>query len=511
MRFSRSLLFTTPFLLALSACSSTPPAPEKAEVKTPQAKVIHQDFAKILDSNFRGQFSYGNGQSYFKPCDSNQTFEVNSNATLRNIYEQISSKLLTPVYIEFSGEIDFTRDSNVTSGPMMRVDRVHHMALAKTSLQCAKPINTFLFKAKGNDPYWRININKNKLFFATKASNQSYTLDDANFKTTQFNLLKSKNANDQSLLLEIQPGHCYIPKNKEYWGYTTKANTIYGEFIGCGEPGWPIENQAFAGYYLSQYQGKSINLTLNADHSLEYKQGNGDDLIIKSGFWKSNAPDTLVVMLMQLGEKKIQEEVIFTREGLTLSTDKINKNNIITQFDSPLYFSKMNAKESNLENTNVHIKRQFTAQNIDPSATIDLDVQKALRNYFSIHRTDPKETKFSSVRFDLNGDGKDEAIVLLDWCSQSGCEMLVFEDSDKGLHFSSRIARVQAPIIVARSQHFLWQSLLVSKQDQWLKLVYDGLSYPLNTLQAKSVDKQSNSTGVILFSQGKPTNWFSIK
>ena len=509
MCFSRSLLFTTPFLLALSACSSTPPA--KTEAKAPQAEVKHQDFAKILESNFRGQFSYGNGKGYFKACDNNQEFEVQSSLILRNIYEQIGAKPLTPVYIEFAGEINFPNNTDITSTAIMRIDRVHHMAQEKASLQCAKSVNTFFFKAKGNDPYWRININDNKLFFATKISNQSYALEDANFQTTQMNVLHSINKKDQRLSLEIKPGHCYMQKNKEYWGYTTKAKTIYGDFIGCGEPGWPISAHPFEGYYLSQFQGQDINLTLKSDKSLEYKQGSGDNAVIKQGFWKSNTPDTLVVMLMQQGDKKIQEEIIFSRDGVSLTAHQINKDNVITQLDSALTFNQMNAEEPDVENTIVQIKRQFSAQDINPSANVDTEVQTALRNYFGMHQTDPENTQFSSVRFDLNGDGKEEAIVLLDWCSKSGCEMLIFEDSDKGLRFSSRIARAQAPILVAQSQHFLWQSLLVSKQGEWLKLDYDGLSYPLNTQQARSVDKQANATGVVLFNQGKPTNWFTIK
>jgi putative lipoprotein len=511
MRLSSFVLLISPLFL-MTACSSTPP-PETPPQSPPVATVIKEDFIRLLDANFRGQLSFGDGDGVFIACGTNEKFPVKTNTALRNIYGEIAPAKYTPVYIEFSGEIAFPKVTSKSSvAAHMRVDRVHHMALAKTSLQCAKPVDNFLFKASGDDPYWRLNIDGEKLYFATKASNQAYNLQDANFETTQINHVKSISSEDERLDLTIEPGHCYDLKNNEYWGFTTRVDSRWGQLDGCGEPGWASTGASFTGYYLNETDSKTINLTLNSDYSVEYNEKIDGREIVKSGFWKNNSPDRVVIMFTQQGKQKLREEVIFMRKGVTLVSSRINKNNIVTELPAPgLIFNKMNSKEISAINAPNRVERALTAQQINPTPEVDIEIQKAVNEYFKIHRTDPSNTKFNSVKYDLNGDGIEDAIVLLDWCSSNGCEMLIFEGSKLGYRFSSRVSSVQPPLIVASSQHYLWQSLLTEKNQQWLKLDFDGISYPSQTENLSLVNKERYATGVVLFDQGRPKNWFPVK
>jgi putative lipoprotein len=508
MRFSFLLLTTTLFLVA---CSATPP-PVKSAGEKPAEIIIKKDFSKILEGNFRGQFSLGDGKGYFKSCDANKEFSVHANFILRNVYEQITSMPYTPVYIEFAGEITFPIDKSDKPDAIMRVDRVHHMALAKASLQCAKPIDTFLFKAKGDEPYWRLSVDNQQLFFSTKASNKAYEVEDANFRTTQINSITTTDKKGQKLKLNIQPGHCYDLKNKEYWGYTTKVESIWGEYSGCGEPGWPIEDQLFTGFYLNSTNGITTNMTLNSNYTVEYKETVDGKETVKTGFWKTNSPDKVVVMLTQQANTKLREEIIFKRKGLTLMVEEVNISNIIMPFEQALTFNKMNLKEATEIVKVNRINREFSPQHINPDLALDVEIQNAINGYFKIHRTDPKDTKFAAVKYDLNGDGIDEAIVMLDWCSnKNGCEVLVFEGRKEGYRFSSRISHIHTPIIISKSQHYLWQSLLIGKESSWSQLNFDGLSYPMYTSDLTVINKDNYSTDIILFNNGKPTKWFPIK
>ena len=503
------LLLIIPLFLAV-ACSSNPPANEQKS-KFPDT-VITTDFAKILGNNFRGLFYTKKGRGYFKRCGSEQAFAVIPNNALKTIYKEITSKKSSPVYIEFSGEIIFSQEKQSASEVVVRVDRIFHMELAKMSLQCAKTMNTYRFKAKGEEPYWRVNIDKQTLYFATKVRNQVYQIQDSNFQTTQATRIKSINKLNERLNLIIEPGDCYNIKNNEYWGYIARVETSEGDLQGCGESGWPTIEQEFSGYYLSQTLAKNINLTLNKDYTVEYTEQVGKKTILKTGFWKSNSPDRVVVMLTRRVNKKIREELILDRTGLTLSTQQINNNHSIITLNAPgLIFKKMNAEKGLEDVVAHHIKRSFTPQLIVPQEELDLTVQGAVNQYFTIHRTDPKNTQFNTVKYDLNGDGIKEAIVLLDWCSEDGCEMLIFEGQKSGYRFSSRISQVKAPITISKTQHYLWQSLLVDINDQTLKLDFDGISYPVQTRDLKTVNKQDYTTGVVLFSQGIPKNWFPVK
>tara|TARA_R110001583_G_scaffold6618_2_gene33538 strand:- start:10512 stop:12044 length:1533 start_codon:yes stop_codon:yes gene_type:complete len=505
-----TLLFTAPFFLI--ACSTPPPPIVAPVIEEIPASIIKQPFSNLLGANYRGQFSLGDGEGYFKACDANEEFSVDANFILRNIYEQISPIPFTPVYIEFTGEITFPKINATDSEPTMRVDRVHHMALAKASLQCNKPIDTFLFKANGDNPYWRLSIDNKELFFSTKASNQAYEVDDSDFRTTQINSITTVDKEGKKLKLKIQPGHCYDLKNKAYWGYTAKVESIWGEYSGCGEPGWPIEEQLFTGYYLNTHNNITTNLTLNPNYTVEYKETVDGKETLKTGFWKTNSPDRVIVMLSQQADNAVREELMFTRTGLTLNAQEINNNNIVTAFEQPLIFNKMNA-DVIVEGEKVNrIDREFNAQMISAATEIDIKIQKAVNDYFQIHRTDPKGTQFNSVKYDLNGDGIDEAIVLLDWCSnKNGCEMLIFEGQTEGYRFSSRVSQVNAPVIISHSQHYLWQSLLIEKNNNWLSLDFDGISYPNDTKNQQVINHDDVSTGVILFNNGKPKQWFPIK
>ena len=404
MRFSSSFLLIAPLILILSACSSTTSSNSTTQIKdtvaTPVPDIIHKDFANILEGNFRGQLRYKNNKPYFQSCDDPQQYQVIAEAQLKEVYKKIDDNKDDPVYIEFTGQIIFPKNKRSKTSVVVDLDHINHMASTKTSLQCAKAIDTFSFKAKGNDPYWRINIHDNKLFFATKASNQSYTVTKSTIESTKQRKLTAIKSDGQTLSLKIEPGDCYVPENKEYWGYITVVESIHGKFSGCGELGQLTSDQSFTGEYLSQSKQHPVqdtNLSLNANHTLEYQQGSQT---IKTGFWKSNTPDTVVAMFTKQDSKKIRQEIIFKRNGLSLSSNEINKDNVLIKLDEMLSFDKMNGKKVSVEGDDIQIKRQFTTQSINPVNSIDLAVQKAVRNYFKIHRTDPKDTRFNSVRFD---------------------------------------------------------------------------------------------------------------
>ena len=512
MRLS-NLLLTLPVCL-LAACSTpTTPTQTITAIEQPPTKipVIKQDFTQILADNFRGQLYFKGDNAYFTGCDSDHVFLIQDNPQLVNIYQRLNTQSSLPVYTEFTGEIIFPEDEKSKSDAVIRIDRVHHMALAKTSLQCAKPANDSLIHAKGEQPYWRLSIDGENLYFATKAQNQVYKTNRVNFQSTQMNTIKSINNNEKPLNVVIKPNACFNLNDNEYWGYSATITTENNIFKGCAEPGWPNIGDSFTGYYLSNTQKKVLNLTLNADGTVEYNQKELAETILKTGYWKSNTPGRVVVMLTKAGNTNIREELVFTRDGLTLSTEQINNSNIIEKLNSTLVFKKMNMEEGDEEGTEPSITRHFTPELVTPTTQVDLTIQKAVDTYFKIHRTNPKNTQFTSVTYDLNGDKIKDAVVLLDWCSSKGCEMLIFEGTNNGYRFSSRISQVKVPLTLAKDQHFLWQSLLTEKQGNTIKLDFDGISYPNDTDNQPSISKLDESTGVVLFSQGRPHTWFPIR
>lgn len=509
MYFSHSLLLVAPIILVLSACSSTT---SKIKENLSFLGVNYKSYSEVSGTKFRGHLHYVDDQAYFKSCNSNLEYEITNNDDLYDIYETITDEQNEeePVYIEFSGAINFSDHDESNSPVIIQVDQVQHMVITKNSLQCAKATDTFDFKAKGNTPYWRVSGHNKQLFFAAKVGNELYQLDNLALQSDTANHLKGVNDKGEQLFIDITPQHCYMLDNKEYWGFSTTVDSIYGEYNGCGELGHSNNTDLFKGEYFNQTQ--NISLTLNQDHTLEYLQINDGQTSLKTGFWKSNTQETVVVMLTTENDNKIQEELIFTLDQTKLFANQVNKNNAVTEFEQVLTFEKKDSQQDTFSDEKViQIKPQFTPQQINPTQVIDLEVKKALQKYFRIHQTDPKNTQFSSVRFDLNGDGLDEAIVLLDWCSGHHCEMIIFEETKEGLNFSSRISSIQAPITISEEQHFSWQSLIAKNEESWLLFEFDGLNYPLHSRYGYYLQYIENSAEVTLFSNGKPNDWFLIK
>jgi len=506
MRLSHSLLLAFTTLFLLSACSAT-----RSKIKKNLAflGVNYHTYSHVADSYFRGQLYFDDSQAYFKSCEGDIEYEVINNESLNEVYKQVTRDEDdgAPVYIEFEGELTF--DDSTDNQVSITLDSIHHMSESKVSLQCAKATDTFDFKAKGNAPYWRINIHQNDIFFATKASNQSFKIQNFALENNNINYFQGTNQQGEHLFLKILPKPCYVQNEKEYWRYSTQVSTIYGEFLGCGESGQQNDHRPFVGKYTNQTTGEQ--LTLSNDNSVNYHKSIGQDQTMKSGFWKSNSSQKVVVMFTTENHKAIQEELVFTRHNKTLTSLAINQDNAITTFATPLLLTQTSTTANTHTAQDQEIVRQFSAQSLTPDENVDQQVQLALQQYFSIHRTDPKKTQFNSVRFDLNDDGYDDAIVLLDWCSGEQCELLIFQGSSTGFQFSSRVSLVEAPIIVSKRLHFLWQSLLIKTADHWSQLNFDGQSYPLHSRDAKPVEDLEAATQVRLFSEGKPTHWHYIK
>lgn len=100
-------------------------------------------------------------------------------------------------------------------------------------------------------------------------------------------------------------------------------------------------------------------------------------------------------------------------------------------------------------------------------------------------RSDKKLPPFRFALTDLDGDKRDDAVVLLlgpSWCGSGGCTMLVFHATDSGYSFISESSAAREPIRVASSASNGWRDLIVeSKGLGDVVLKFDGTRYPSDT------------------------------
>ncbi len=502
--------------LLVTACSSSQQESIQDQAKQPQVTpemTPAKKPARIIESNFRGQLVMGEDEQVFIPCGTGSEFVVQTNKQLSRLYQQISDQEYQAVYMEFSGELIGSEASKAE----LRVDRIHHMALAKTSPQCAKPVSGFLFRAFGEEPYWNTRIVGQKLMLDTPSSNQKYHIDRSQFETTQKNSLTATNENGYLLVLNISPGECYNPRTKTYWGYTANIKAAWGAYTGCGEPGWPVTDPSLTGHYHGVYQSAAdekmeteLELRDNYSATITYGRINRPGLT-ETGYWKTNDPEVVTLLLTERNNKHIQREISFTRQGLGLFA---NIHNLAGQDyrlgKTGLQLDKMTGAKPHTTQGKVYIPREFSAENINPAAKIDAEITRAIAEYFRYHRTDPADSKFTAVKYDLNDDGYKDALVLLNWCNKQGCVALIFSGGPDGYSFLSRTEQVKTPIQLAQEQHYDWQNLQANTQVGWVELLYDGVSYPGTTKGLSQTPKPSVQTGVVFFSNGLPKIWTPI-
>lgn len=124
------------------------------------------------------------------------------------------------------------------------------------------------------------------------------------------------------------------------------------------------------------------------------------------------------------------------------------------------------------------------------SARREHDQNRELLEQAIIRLTGPEtEIRYFSAYVDLNGDGRDEAVVYLlgpGICGSSGCPTLVFLSTGPGKDYElvTCIEITRPPIIAARSKTKGWRDLIVFVRGGGILegfnmlLPFDGASYP---------------------------------
>lgn len=110
---------------------------------------------------------------------------------------------------------------------------------------------------------------------------------------------------------------------------------------------------------------------------------------------------------------------------------------------------------------------------------------------------------FEHALVDLDGDGRADAVVLLEsrgWCGSGGCTMLVFRATDAGFDLVSYSTITNQPIRVSPEVSHGWKSLIVySKNVGNVLMRFDGSRYPLNpSMQPKATSRQVASSKVAI-------------
>jgi putative lipoprotein len=439
----------------------------------------------VKTHNFSGLVTITAQQRTISLCHNDNVFNLQPN---QQLIEQIQRLNKPQAYIEFEGQLNQSLNKTHRRA-VIKVDQLHYLStrsVNKCTLTQSKP----KFEIQGLEPTWNGIADNNSFTFTIKDSKSYWTIQKSVITKGLSAFVETQNSDGEQLDITFTGNGCIDSKN-DYWQYETKIHVKNKEVIGCGQyPNQQYEDHRWLGHYLYSNKNVTIELELASNYqaTVNYKYSNGKQ-ITEAGYWHLFGSSGLKLLLTKRQGEKANVVFHFRRNGVRLQASQQWRNNIKHSFNGALLTLDRMTEE--VKSTQL-MQAEAVHRSFDPlalqSPTIATPaINRALKKYFTMHKSPISDTKYLYAEYDLNGNGKQDLIVLLDWCDNEGCVMLVFENRGNRYKFISRTTGVQPPIKISREQKFQWQSLSAKQNNNWGNLPFDGISYPASLTESKPV------------------------
>lgn len=118
------------------------------------------------------------------------------------------------------------------------------------------------------------------------------------------------------------------------------------------------------------------------------------------------------------------------------------------------------------------------------------------------HYAEQTYPNYKHVMIDLNNDGVEDALVLLQgrsWCGSDGCPLLVLQGEGASYRIVSKSSVMPESIRVAESSSNGWRDLIVHSEGVEKLLQFAERAYPANpSTQATATQEQLDSAKIVL-------------
>ena len=139
---------------------------------------------------------------------------------------------------------------------------------------------------------------------------------------------------------------------------------------------------------------------------------------------------------------------------------------------------------STQKDTSSSLTPSYTGKVTDPDSAL---LKVAMADFFK-GSSAPVASTYNFVRFDLDGDKRRDALVMIKtpygyWCGQHGCVMLVMKAHNNGFTLVNSVQPVREPIYISRAKTNGWNNIIVRVSGRWNKakdvaLRFGGRQYP---------------------------------
>ena len=137
----------------------------------------------------------------------------------------------------------------------------------------------------------------------------------------------------------------------------------------------------------------------------------------------------------------------------------------------------------------------------------EADFKQAVRRYLE-NGGGPVVSTYEVVLADLNGDNKQEGLVMMNtpfntWCHLAGCTLLIFEEQGNNISLNSRVEPIRGPLFIHDTGD-KWKSIVsrqygINRDARYIQLENTGYGYPAFTLNAPNYNGASPQSGFSYF------------
>jgi len=496
-------------LLTAALLSGCARQPEPLTQPDPVASTVR--YAQL-----RGMLSLGPAGRSFTPCGSSQHFWVAPGSEIDTLYPQLTHTREQQVYAELSARLA----PPPASGPgadhdaLLKPHQLYHMAVE--SAGCNRPPLT-QSRAHGNEPFWALTLDEGGASYAEPAGQQQWQLDKQTGENGNQHYL-FHTASGETATLSITPQACLDSMAGAYYRWQAKLQFNEVQRIhhqGCADMVRSDDTAGWAGRYHSAESTQSdskIELRLLPDYRAElrfhFPQSGTDS--IDHGLWQPLEENRLQLLLTRRDNRKLNTEINFdVNDGKLLAHQQTVNNTTFSFGDFPLQLQRL-ADDQPTD----HL-RPLPSSRQEPQSRQDAHLHRTLQQYFQDHRSPLTSSRYTYVKYDLNQDGFDDALVLFNWCKQDACTLVLFQGAADGYRFVSRLTDIRTPLQLGREQHYGWQDLLLNiapagTSPAWRKLSFNGIAYPYQPQAGEKITLDETATDVELFSTQPDGAWLSL-
>jgi putative lipoprotein len=254
-RISTLMCATT---LVLAACSRQPeqqPMPSAAPDTTapsalPSAAVTQQQSAPAqseppADSSLaikRGVAMLAQDRMTFRPCDEKTELWLldQSDGVLRQTFEGEMQKGPAMLYIEAYGErapvAEDIAEARAYAGTFV-LEEVTYAGVQGQVRGCDQPAATYIVAARGNEPFWGVEVGDNGIVWRQPAEPKEIALGAPQTQDAEGAVRYHASGNGHELELFVDAQTCRDSMSGELFAYSARAVLDGKEFTGCARVG----------------------------------------------------------------------------------------------------------------------------------------------------------------------------------------------------------------------------------------------------------------------------------